>query len=233
MKERPILFSAPMVRAIIEGRKTQTRRVIKPQPDCHAGMECMRLRFKKRDGTVFLDEAIESLHKVYLNSCPYGQLGDRLYVKEATWLWCKRRPNGKTKTGRPKWHYVWQENTPPVYVADHPEKPIDDIPVTNRSENRLMWKYKTARFMPKKAVRITLEITDVRVQRLQEISEEDAIAEGTPINTMPIDVSRMPYPTHIDCGRFAALWDSINAKRYHGWDANDWVWALTFKRVQP
>ena len=246
MKEHPILFSAPMIRALLEGRKTMTRRVIRevptythfkylsgpkegqPKPIMDWDLSGV---WQEDDGTFWLDVQTDVDDNSHTElHCPYGQPGDRLIVREAVWLWCERQPNGKTKTGRTKWHYVWQENTPPVYVADHPEKPVDDIPVTNSRGNRLMWKYKSARFMPKKASRITLEITDVQVQQVQDISEADADAEGTGQWAMESNAV-LTCETMKDA--FHALWDSINAERGLGWDANPWIWALRFKTVKP
>ena len=98
MKERPILFSGPMVRAILNGRKTQTRRVAR-------------------------DVAGTGGFVKQLDVCPYGQPGDRLYVKEATWIWCRKVPNGKTAAGRQKFRYLPHGSRSIFYVADHPQKP--------------------------------------------------------------------------------------------------------------
>lgn len=84
--------------------------------------------------------------------------------------------------------------------------------------------------MPRWASRFLLEIVDVRVERLQDISQADSIAEGTKqLDLAPLDPSRMPYPSSIDQAMFAALWESINSAG--SWDANPWVWAITFKKV--
>lgn len=205
-REKPILFSAPMVRAILEDRKTQTRRVAKG----------------------------EYLTRPDPRYCPYGVPGDRLYVKEAAWIWCEKRPNGTTKTGRPKFRYIPTGGHHVVYCADS-EKPatrLDDNPAH-------LWRWKAARFMPRWASRITLEITDVRVQRVQEISEEDARAEGVgryvmghgPITDADVnaDPGYLMYAQYRPS--FQILWDSINEKRGFGWAANPWVWCVSFTRV--
>jgi hypothetical protein len=203
MKERPILMNGEMVRAILEGRKTQTRRVLNS-----TGLAKVR-----SDGLI--DESYR----------PYGQPEDRLWVKE-TW----------TAFGDSKGCMVSKDLLPSreiIYRADHP---LADGP------------WRTPIFMPRWASRITLEITDVRVQRLQDISEEDAIAEGvSPQIVTEKDIQDTINGTsepHIKelarilgPGQFTAkfkyqeLWDSINAKRGFGWDSNPWVWALTFKRL--
>lgn len=189
MKERPILFSSPMIRALLDGRKSQTRRVIKD-----------------------------------FDPCLYGKPGDLLYTKEATWIWCKRVRNGTTKTGRPKYRYV-PVGGHIVYCADgdKPTHRIADYPDHG-------WRYKAARFMPRRASRLTLRLTDVRVQRVQEISEEDAKAEGARAAfSYPGFNGVLSHP----CYRwgFHELWDSINAARGFGWDVNPWVWCLSFSVI--
>lgn len=245
MKERPILFSGPMVRAILDGRKTQTRRVMKPQPLPET--EAMRdIPGENRWWAAWIDSENEfSITYKPLGSdqqedwaCPYGVPGDRLWVREATWIWCERRPNGKTAKGLQKWRYVPTKHPRVVYCADG-SKPTDP-PVQHDGGNWFMWRYKAARFMPRWASRITLEITDVRVQRVQEISEEDSEAEGVGwcelcrnSNTNFLGNDTCP----LNCGgisfreEFEELWDFINFDRGFGWDANPWVWAVTFRRV--
>lgn len=190
MKERPILFSATMVRAILEGRKTQTRRVMKTQ----------------YVNVAKLDPYTEEM---LLRHCPYGQIGDRLWVRE-TWTNLSYEPS--------------PDKACVLYRADGEEKPYE-----------LNWR--PSIFMPRWASRITLEIIDARVHRLQEISEEDAACEGVE------KTSAMIWRNYFeDCAQysakssFASLWQSINGKNKPGgewdaWDANPWVWALTFKRV--
>jgi hypothetical protein len=177
MSEKPILFSGPMIRAILEGRKTMTRRVIVPQPTA--------FRFGrpvKGDG-----ESVREL------KCPYGQPGDRLWVRE-TW---SRDPSGDSvfyRAGSPGYAGSWITGTP-----------VDA--------------WRPSIFMPRALSRILLEMTAVRVERVQDISEEDAKAEGS-----PWEDCWMSYRQS-----FEALWNSINASRGYGWDANPWVRAIEFK----
>lgn len=191
MKEHPVLFSGPMVRAILEGRKTQTRRVIKPEPT-HFNY------FKVPANGGDLRQWPITPHGDNID-CPYGSRGDRLWVKE-TW---------RVFGGR---EYEYQQHHPSVQYranefADFEQK---------------VWR--PSIFMPRWASRIILEITDVRCERLQDISEEDAIAEGCePIgNENNLDRYRSGY---------MHLWNSINASRGFGWDTNPFVWCLTFRRV--
>ena len=171
MKERPIIMTGESVRAILEGRKTQTRRVIKPQP---------------RNGKDW--------------RCPYGQSGGRLWVRE-TW-------QAQSITGE-WWHKVKKD-----------ERPLHNWSVVDRatlpaSLNEMPPKWISPLFMPRWASRITLEVTGVRVERVQDISEDDAIAEGTGSTSV-----------------YRLLWDSINAKRGYSWDSNPWVWAVGFKIIK-
>lgn len=185
MKERPTLFSGPMVRAILDGRKTQTRRVIKPQPD---GCELDRSKF-------------------YLG--PYGVPGDRLWVRE-TWWQIPEPSLRQLRDGAD----TWPKEV--AYAAD------EDDPGTVREWG---WKLRPSIFLPRKFSRITLEITDVRVQRLNEISGSDVLSEGIP--EQGGNSSDGEYRLQM---AFKDLWDSINGKK-HPCASNPWVWAITFKRI--
>ena len=224
MKERPILFSGPMVKAILDERKTQTRRVVKQVPHWeHCGKDIMEWGlsdcYTEEDGTHWLDiqtEVDDNSHKEIF--CPYGQPGDRIWVRE-TWAQTDTR----------------FEKVPVAYRAtDDGRALLDD-------------KWRPSIHMPRWASRITLEITGIRVERLQEISEEDAIAEG--LSAITKDGKLIKYgitdrdglPGNDDYGwhwskfevdaRFAyrKLWESINGPG--SWDANPWVWVVEFKRA--
>lgn len=224
MKERPILFSCPMVKAILEGRKTQTRRVLTPQPrhtqyhswrgkDTYEGEHRMWC-WKDLVLENIWDFPNGSDRKELALRSPYGEPGDRLWLREAYWAWGKWTPNGVTATGRKRWKFIavggsirYQENRPKETV---------------KRDGECGWVHRHARYMLKAHSRITLEITDVRVQRLQEITNEDAFAEGC-------DFRLARTPNHV--GAFASLWDSINGKT-HPWESNPWVWAVSFKRIE-
>lgn len=189
MRERPLLFTSPMVRAILAGRKTQTRRICKPQPSASAHTTAA-------DGTPM--RAWWETGKE-INDCPYGFAGDRLWVRE-TWA----------NIGEPK---------APIYAyradTEDGERVRVDAP------------WKPSIHMPRAACRLVLKVTDVRVERLQSISEADAMAEGTQEpSLLPITGARLT-----ERSVFAALWESINGA--DSWAANPWVWAITFKRVTP
>lgn len=178
MKERPILFSAPMVRAILEGRKTVTRRVVKPQT--------IRASLLHEQRPHWIDAS-----NGHVVRCPYGQPGDRLWVRET---WCSYG-NG------------------PIYRADYDKySPISD---------GIGGPWKPSVHMPRWASRIALGIVSVRVERLQNLDDHDAMAEGA--------------DQIGDCeGAFVAgfrrLWESINGPG--SWDQNPWVWVIEFKRVE-
>lgn len=217
MKERPILFSGPMIRSIRRDAKTNTRRVI--QYPRHTGAFVL---MEMNDGTywpfVSMDgESTDDGHgcETPMN-CPYGQTGDRIWVKET--------------------HIRRGDRA--IYRADHD-------PVEAAGLGGMYGGWTPSIFMFRKHSRITLEITNVRVQRLQEISDEDARAEGIEPNWCG-DLSGwneqehgwFDYlageddpPCYSPRESFRSLWNSINFKRGFGWDTNPWVWALSFKQV--
>lgn len=181
MKEYPILFSTEMVRAIIDGPKTQTRRVITDR------------YLKPRDQ--FIDPLNDAIINALLVVCPYGKAGDQLWVREA---------------------FAGVHSV--IYKADD-----------WRGGNV---KWKPGIHMPRSASRITLEIIRVRVERVQDISEDDAKAEGVfPWTTNTLRMSDPDAKGPLFRPAFTFLWDSINAQRGFGWDMNPYVWVIKFKRV--
>lgn len=221
MKERQILMSAPMVRAILAGTKTQTRRIVKPARDPNIG--CWMT-----PGEIALDWDTVQEH-----ISPYGQPGDRLRVKEAAWMWCERRPNGTTKTGRQKWLYVPMRAAGIWYAADHRTKPNISV-VSPDTGNEWGWRLKIGRFLPSWASRITLEVTGVRVERLQDISIEDCKSEGAwgPDESIVEKVAQHFGIDFLAANPYLAyrmLWESINGPG--SWEANPWVWVVEFKRI--
>ncbi len=197
--EKPILFSGPMVRAILEGRKTQTRR------------------------------AVPSSRVYEMNACirhyPYGRAGDRLWVRE-TWA---ETTNVERLSNWPDRPHIPGERSDDGYLFDA---------VIWRADGEWAWcdgdgfdteksYLKPSIHMPRTACRLLLDVKAIRVERLQDISENDAIAEGVDAISLA-DVPRQatwgPRPD------FAQLWDSINEKRGFGWATNPWVWIIEFER---
>lgn len=228
MKERPILFSAPMIKALLAGAKTQTRRIITPQPE--------HLQRHEWKGKVLYDaehrtwwwkhHSFENLidfedgRRELAKLCPHGSVGDRLWCKETYQpIWSgDRRPSSMSSPDG------WALN----YVATGGYQEYRD------EEHGLTTRCKPAIFMPRWASRITLDITNVRVEHLQEITEEDAKAEGAAHRIAPggdlagafdVITRDIGYRAH-----FADLWRSINGAE--SWDANPWVFAISFERVE-
>lgn len=210
MTSRPILFSAPMVRAILSGAKTQTRRILK-QP-------------RRTDGAKLLPELLQRIGVGH--ACPHGAVGDQLYVKERCWIWGRWTRNGLTAKGRQKWRFRASGKRQVVYEAPDAVAPRRAPDGQDGPEG---WVLRIPRFMPRWASRITLEVTGVRVERLHGITEEDAIAEGCP------GTRGGRHPAGDDgqapSEEFRDLWRDINGAE--SWDANPWVWVVEFKRVAP
>ena len=197
MKERPILFSTEMVKAILEGRKTQTRRIIKKQP--HGAGEWVRQ---------LASWLFPNVNPYIKLKCPYGQPGDRLWVRE-TWV---LNP----------WSYLG--GCKYVYRSDYESFPKNEIGKSYPDID----KWRPSIFMPREACRILLEVTDVRVERLKDIAEEDAISEGISLPNYAEQAIRdiqFPEPSAI----YAMLWESINGKG--SWEKNPWVWVIEFKKL--
>lgn len=195
-RKRGILFSAPMVTAILAGRKTQTRRVIKPQPVGGFAGVCA-------DGTAF-GATCSPQENVRMDRCPYGVAGDRLWVRET---WMQPLPEEKT---------IW-------YRAD--------ADATAEAFTQGCWR--PSIFMPRWASRITLEVVAVRVERLNDISEADARAEGVAeIATREMQSDSTIRPLVISARSvFQSLWSDINGAG--SWSANPWVWVIEFSRIEP
>lgn len=194
---KPILFSTPMVQAILEGRKTQTRRVVKPQPD-EDGLAKFILSQRWEDTS----------GKVY--PCPYGQPGDVLWVRE-NYLKPPITSDKMIRDGADTWPKF-------EYVASCSETEIEQYKDWG-------WKLKPSIHMPNAACRLFLQIESVRVERLQEISEADAIAEGV------TDFGKQEFhPIWTAKKAFKSLWQFINGTE--SWEANPWVWVVTFKKIE-
>lgn len=239
MKTRAILFSNPMVLAILAGRKTQTRRIISHFDGKTYATDPARVgEWKCREGKwwAYPENHGASALPMVGKASPYGTAGDRMRVKEAAWMWCEKRPNGKTKTGRPKFRYLPMREAQVHYCAEHPAKPQLDV-VSPETGNEWGWRKKIGRFLPAWASRMTLDVAAVRIERLQEISDADAKAEGIEWGQwdakLPIEGFKMYGGAGITNDprlSYRTLWDSINGA--NSWARNPWVWVVTFSPCQ-
>jgi hypothetical protein len=228
MTARPILMSGPMVQALLDGTKTQTRRVVTAQNSVLGSgrwpADGLARAFPQTDASkLMLPGEHETLHRLYSRY----ELGDQLWVRE-TWQYADW-----TEDGEPWIRYRADDAVRFVAASTIPEADCDrlvdrwatlsepaNVKIDGLAADRV---WRPSIFMPRWASRITLTITDIRVQRLQEISDSDCIAEG--ISVAPIaryEISPLEF--------YHDLWESINGAE--SWAQNPWVWALTF-RVEP
>lgn len=213
-KEHPILFTSPMIRAILDRRKTQTRRIIKPQPyQDGTWWKYDGTRPKAKKATGAISSTADPTQWTLLTN-PYGRPGDHLWVKETfqTGNFAQNEPRGY------------------VYLATDAEW-----------EQTEGWKWRPSIHMPRAASRITLLITDIRVQRLHDITEADAIAEGVEVTGKKM----YELPIYRDyfgdslygagwssaVRSFQSLWQLINCPE--SWDTNPWVWVIHFTPIPP
>ena len=301
MKERPILFSGPMVQAILEGRKTQTRRLIK-EPNHRANYGFSHL-FDFVDGVASFNLCVVDGYETYETKCPYGQPGDKdwttgpipangwYYVRDfiagqpeslvylrqfkfegelrITWGWDEGDdPEAIEMDGGPTTETIqWKRPGDHLWVRETWRKQSYSFVDSDRNFSEYHYaadntegvnallKWKPSIHMPRLASRILLEITGVRVERLQDITYEDAKAEG--VERFEYDPSWVPSYSDPDSGgrgytwrdyedeadtefgpafstpqeSFQSLWQSINGPG--SWNQNPWVWVIEFKRIEP
>jgi len=209
MSEKPIIFNRKMVKAILDGQKTQTRRVIKPQLPNHIDKwsECEWFNLSKS---------------------PYGKYGDRLWVRETFAIECNdgcqdvySKP--ENPLGKVRWH---KDRDGCQYFECARYRASEPDTILGEKEDGMKWK--PSIHMPRWANRIMLEIIDVRVERVQDISYKDVVSEGI----KPVKTDSTGYinkDTTIQ--KFKELWDSINIDRGYSWNRNPWVWVIEFKKV--
>ncbi len=252
MKTIPILFSTEMVQALLDGRKTQTRRVVKTRfsntdlvmRDNKHGKRLIELqndvpepvRKENPDGTFSTTHHVKTFSEV---KSPYGQPGDVLWVRE-TWAETVNVNSMQEWPGRP--HIETERRDFPddavwsayIWRADGEWNWCDD---DGFDTEKSCWK--PSIHMPKAAARLFLKITDVRVERLQDISGADAVAEGVKMTWISDGIEECKYKNYINDGRgslsdasesYKTLWQRINGTE--SWDANPWVWVVTFEKTE-
>jgi len=241
MKEHPIIMSGNHPKLILDGTKSMTRRVLRPQPDLgldkcerysHIDVGNYHPTLIDKDGEMYPGDEIFGAYTddgEWVWKCPYGQVGDRLIIKE-TWA-TENRYNHLKPSEVPQTAKIW-------YLADGQYNP------------QIMGKVRSARFMCRWMSRLTPPITEVRVEKVQEITFEDCLAEGLfalppdmiaefgkdwqppqangkePVDELADDLES--ETKHI----FSKLWDSLNAKRGYSWEVNPWVWVISFKLIK-
>lgn len=222
MKEKPILFSTPMVRAILDGRKTQTRRVINPQPSKNLARDFTSAEVTSawRNGFIPI-------------KCPYGQPGDRLWVRETHTFGSVRFEFNSDELGIIDVYYRADEEMVQHTVDNSTAESIQDWVERKEIVGDGDSNWRPSIHMPKWAARIWLEITGVRVERVQDISEKDARAEGVTSNICIASFEDTAYREEIGHRyEFANLWASINGKRPGcAWQDNPRVWVIEFKGI--
>lgn len=222
IRERPIIFSGPMVKAILEGRKTQTRRILLPKPkpetaaiDQRSGEETgLWYTWIKRSGKF----GVHHDFNPQAWRCPYGQPGDRLWVRETFWA----TEGGTYYRADGDECFAACDLNQGGYPRSCQQYPNCDCPKFDAE-------WKPSIHMPRSACRIILEVTKVRVRHLQDIDEEEAQAEGAPLAGVNSEAG--DERNYVE--GFQELWDGLNRKRGFAWHTNPWVWALTFKVLEP
>lgn len=215
-RERSIIMSGAMVKALLAGKKTQTRRLIKPQPPSGFWFYELTDDLGYSEAGFVQNELEDPLYY----RCPYGKPGDKLWVKE-TW-----RHYGNLYKGNKAYALV-------EYRADGACRQIElKIPLPTRSwwdSGKKPWA--SPIFMPRWASRITLKVTKIRIQQVQDIGANDIFKEG--IDKWEEYEGGRVISVAQARGRFRQLWNSLYAKGDFGWDSNPWVWVIEFKRVVP
>jgi hypothetical protein len=212
-KERPILFSTEMVKAIVGGRKTQTRRIVKSTKTLGDLVDVFDTKHLAKSGFIEIDTKL--YHAAQLR-CPYGKVGDLLWVKETYAVIA----NG---------YGIWR-----VYRASDQTEFSNGANSVDEFMKLEGCKWKSPRYMPRIDSRITLEITNIKVERVQDISEEDARREGVQEYQFAYG-SKLTKPIIVDGFhvsaqyKFSKLWQQINGEK--SWDNNPWVWVIEFKKI--
>lgn len=230
MTDKPIPFSGPMIRALLDGRKTQTRRVLKPQPsygvESVLGPEWYEPEVVDRRGELVPGKPCWGVYDKWGEwgtKVPYMP-GDRLWVKEAYTAHWGGPCNGAVEIR----HGAVKQSNGSVVRLPHE---LDQLWAYYRADGvalplgKRLWQ--SPRFMPRWASRLTLLVTAVRVQRVQEISTDDCLAEGIDANEAGLVLVQGSLPLTAKAA-YRGLWNHLNAKRGYGWDANPWVVAVTF-----
>ncbi|WP_257765119.1 hypothetical protein [Burkholderia glumae] len=249
MRDIPIMFTPDMAAGARNGAKTQTRRPMRPQPyDDYGRLAWM---FKAKNCGSWGPEG-GAPDPAWLARCPYG-VGDQLWVRETFVAFGRWETRFSVKKGRDEWHFVDM-----TLDTGRQYRYSGDLPNAKRDSVTPTWWRRPAIFMPRAASRTQLEVVSNRIERVQQIREADAAAEGVEppetdrdnhdwaicpqcggtrlYNAIGPNLGVMPDTDCFECDthikRFRHLWDSINTERGLGWDANPWVWVVEFRRME-
>ena len=210
MKERPIIFSTPMIKAIMDGRKTMTRRIVK---EPYQSYPCVTKHITSNEFDFHYDQGVGQF-----TASPYGKPGDVLWVRETFYAYGHWTLITTTLPNSIKKEYHFHNLIPEYKIYMYEDSPPEVI----LKRWGLGYHKRPLIFMPKEASRIRLKITDIKVERVQDITDEDALMEGV-----------LPDQNIFTPGElkeaYSALWESINGK--YSWEMNQWVWCLTFERI--
>jgi hypothetical protein len=229
MNQRPILFSTPMVQAILDGRKTMTRRIVNPQPDENKAYRVPRILGQEQIWDHWCWDTKEG--ERIIKKCLYGEIGDILWVRETFRKYYVTFPDSDR---------INFDHEIVDYAADPntaiPMQDGDGFQVFNKDGSERYIPWKPSIHMEKKHCRIYLEITELRVERLNEISESDAVSEGIRDNRGPFQ-DGIQFKNYLGSGSwtcspaysFQTLWAKINGQE--SWDLNPWVWVIEFKKI--
>lgn len=230
--EKPIIFSSAMINAILGNRKIQTRRIIKPQPV-----------YDEDSGYVYIGNVMFDIHDkwdipMYLKDNARWEIGDILWVKETFFALGKWEKNGTTKTGKQKYRFrdlTKKMDREYMYLVNS-DKPAE---VETKKDGLIHWYKRPSIFMPRIASRIKLRVTNIRVERVQDITDEDALAEGIEYKEWkngPVVCSGYKDYTSEGCycpaprTSYYSLWTKING--INSWQLNPWVWIIEFEIIK-
>ena len=218
MPENPIRCNGKEVLAILENKKSQMRRVIKPQPTNVGSSNLDRFEYWNDAWHPTSPSGKVGVFSPYEYKCPYGVPGDTLWVRECFKPYCRM---GEL--------YTFQYKADNAFSKEYEMLKID---YEHKSDEEVFDdRWRPSIHMPRWASRINLLVKDIRVERVQDISEEDALAEGTPGAWIigENDLHHRENPNKAHRFFFSRLWDKINSKRGFGWDVNPWVWVVEFE----
>ncbi|GGX33342.1 hypothetical protein GCM10007242_45630 [Pigmentiphaga litoralis] len=228
MKERSILFSGPMVRALLAGIKTQTRRVVKPQPTGFVSGPDVTTAHGLPAPRMPIADTADPPGQII--ACPYGEPGDRLRVRETFFAYGRWETRHNETKHRDEWRFV--DMTIACGRAYHYAADGADLALSTRQGGAAGWHKRSALFMPRAASRIVLDVVSVRVERLNDCSEQDAMAEGIGLDAEGIGMRAAADGEEAPAiSAYRSVWESINGTG--SWSANPWVWVVEFKRRAP